>query len=404
MSKVKPLFLSGKVINQQGKPVPNLKIEGWDKDRIGSDDILGTGSTDENGAFGFNITEKFNELFFDRKPDVYYKVFDGDTELLSSKGNVMMNLTSDPDPVTLTVDYAIADPEPEPDPDPKPEPEPEETSTGNSAYYVQNQWGGSSAPWHDGGVWVLGGRASKPQFVIAMDIESSDDGATFTGTMQYEGEGPIGFKAKNITGNTYSVENQWGGSSAPWHPGGTWLIGGRDQKCVKLNIKSEDNGKTLTGTMVYKGEGPIGFKAELGGGNAYLTENQWGGNSAPWHPGGVWVMGVRGDQKVVKVDVSSEDQGVNLNGTMVYKGEGPIGFKGKLRGDATNTGNNYSVENQWGGSSAPWHPGGIWVIGTRDTQHAIGLNIESTDDGMNFSGTMKYNGEGPIGFRAKFIG
>ena len=69
--------------------------------------------------------------------------------------------------------------------------------------------------------------------------------------------------------NLYKVENQWGGSSAPWHPGGDWVIGGRsDQNVVALNIKSDDDGKTLNGTMTYIGEGPIGFKGILVGQNA----------------------------------------------------------------------------------------------------------------------------------------
>lgn len=60
----------------------------------------------------------------------------------------------------------------------------------------------------------------------------------------------------------YRVKNQWGGSSAPWRQGGQWIIGSRPkQDVIALNIKSNDGGKTLKGTMTYKGEGPIGFSA-----------------------------------------------------------------------------------------------------------------------------------------------
>ncbi len=256
-----------------------------------------------------------------------------------------------------------------------------------AVYSVENQWGGSSAPWHAGGSWVLGARAG--QNVVAIDIKSNDDGKTFSGTMTYAGEGPIGFRANNVCGNTYVVENQWGGNSAPWHPGGSWLIGGRNQKCVAVNVNSTDGGKTLSGTMTYTGEGPIGFKAEMSEGNAYNTQNQWGGNSAPWHPGGVWVMGCRGNQHAVAVDVNSNNGGKTLTGTMTYNGEGPIGFKGALRGD--NAGSNYSVENQWGGSSAPWHQGGVWVLGCRGgAQNVININVNSSDSGKNFGGTITY--------------
>ena len=60
---------------------------------------------------------------------------------------------------------------------------------------------------------------------------------------------------------TYGVENQWGGSSAPWHPGGTWTLGSRTgQPVVALQITSRDGGRTFTGTMTYRGEGPVGFR------------------------------------------------------------------------------------------------------------------------------------------------
>ncbi|MEM1324031.1 MAG: lectin ESA-2 [Bacteroidota bacterium] len=268
-----------------------------------------------------------------------------------------------------------------------------------AVYSVKNQWGGSSAPWHDGGSWVLGARDN--QNVVAMDIKSNDGGQTFTGTMTYEGEGPIGFKATNVAGNTYTVENQWGGSSAPWHDGGTMLIGGRNQKCVQLNFTSKD-GNNLTGTMTYEGEGPIGFNANISEANAYIVQNRWGGTSAPWHPGGVWVVGCRGGQHVVAVDVNSTDKGNTLTGTNTYSGEGPIGFKGVLRGD--NAGGNYTVENQWGGSSAPWHPGGTWVIGTRfGKQNVVQWAAKSSDNGQTLEGTMTYEGEGPISFKAELI-
>jgi hypothetical protein len=129
-------------------------------------------------------------------------------------------------------------------------------------YAVQNQWGGTSAPWHDGGTWVIGARDN--QHVIALNVSSTDGGQTLNGTMTYEGEGPIGFKATLVTPNCYRVENQWGGSSAPWHAAGTWLLGCRkNQNVVAIDIASSDNGQNLSGTMTYDGEGPIGFKATL---------------------------------------------------------------------------------------------------------------------------------------------
>jgi len=267
-----------------------------------------------------------------------------------------------------------------------------------SLYQVENQWGGASAPWHQGGKWILGARSG--QNVVAIDIQSPDGGETLQGTMTYAGEGPIGFRATRKGANNYAVENQWGGSSAPWHPGGQWVIGYRsDQNVVALNVKSEDGGNTLNGTMTYAGEGPIGFKSAIAAGGAYSVENQWGGSSAPWHQGGQWALGARQDQKVVAIDIASTDGGKTLNGTMTYEGEGPIGFRGTLSGS-----NNYAVENQWGGSSAPWHPGGLWIIGYRSGQHVVALDVTSKDGGDNLTGSMTYNGEGPIGFKGTLEG
>lgn len=136
---------------------------------------------------------------------------------------------------------------------------------------------------------------------------------------------------QQTTGPSYQVENQWGGTSAPWHQGGVWAIGDRaNQNVVAIDIQSSDDGQTLTGTMVYADEGPIGFRATRTEGNSYTVENKWGGRSARWRPGGTWVIGGRPDQRVVSLKLDSEDGGSTLNGVMTYSGEGPIGFRGTL--------------------------------------------------------------------------
>ncbi len=265
-----------------------------------------------------------------------------------------------------------------------------------STYTVQNQWGGSSAPWHDGGVFNIGNRQG--QLPVAVDISSADGGKTFSGTMTYVGEGPIGLRCTQTTMNSYTAQNQWGGSSAPWHEAGQFLLGARSgQNMVALKISSADGGKTFTGTMTYAGEGPIGFQGALSNSTPYAAQNQWGGNSAPWHVGGEWVIGCRAPgQAVVSIQVGSTDNGATLNGTMTYAGEGPIGFRG-----TRTMANTYVVENQWGGDSAPWHPGGTFVLGCRGTQGVVSIQATSNDNGASFSGQMTYAGEGPIGLNLK---
>lgn len=263
----------------------------------------------------------------------------------------------------------------------------------NNLHHVQNQWGGASASWNEGGMWIMGCRAG--QNVVALNIKSSDGGITFTGQMKYAGEGAIGFRATLSQANTYTVENQWGGETAPWHPGGSWVMGCRvGQNVVAMNIESADGGVTFSGAMTYSGEGPIGFKSELCDGAVYSAQNQWGGSVAPWHQGGVWVIGCR-NQGVAALDISSADHGKTFTGSMTYVGEGPIGVRATMV-----AGNNYKVENQWGGNTAPWHPGGVWLIGCRAGQQAVAVNIRSVDGGNNMNGGMTYSGEGPIGLRA----
>jgi len=263
----------------------------------------------------------------------------------------------------------------------------------NNLHHVQNQWGGPSGAWNEGGMWVIGCRSG--QNVVALNISSADGGKTFTGGMKYAGEGQIGFKATLTQNNTYVVENQWGGDTAPWHPGGTWVIGCRvGQGVVAVNAESGDGGNTFSGSMTYSGEGPIGFKSELADGGVFAVDNQWGGPSAPWHQGGEWVIGSR-DQGVAAVQISSADNGKTFTGSMTYVGEGPIGFRATAV-----AGNNYVVENQWGGDSAPWHAGGVWLIGCRGGQNVAALHISSGDGGNSFNGSMTYSGEGAIGFRS----
>jgi hypothetical protein len=192
---------------------------------------------------------------------------------------------------------------------------------------------------------------------------------------------------------TYQVENQWGGSSEPWHQGSTWLLGIRDnQYLVGIDISSNNNGNTFNGSITYNGEGPIDFTAEKKVGNLYSAKVRWGGPMAPWHDEGTWIIGGRSNQSCVELKATASEGGNILSGNMTYSGEGPIGFKGTFIPS-------YEVQNQWGGSFAPWHNGGIWVLSGRYNQNVISMAITSNDLGKNFEGVMTYQNEGPIGFK-----
>lgn len=265
----------------------------------------------------------------------------------------------------------------------------------NNLYFAEVQWGGADAEWYTDGLWVLGGRAGQP--VVALELESTNDGETMEGFITYAGEGPIFFYGEREYANTYAVEVQWGSGfdASDWNFDGYWVIGGRQgQPVVSANLSLNDADDALVGNITYAGEGPITFYGTPVDGGVYRTDNWWGEEPpTELFMGGIWVMGNRADQQVVSVVAESADGGETLQGQMTYEGEGPIGFY------ATHiTGNVYMVENQWGGSDADWNVAGYWVIGGRDEQRIVALDIAQDENGL--SGTITYEGEGPIGFYA----
>lgn len=129
-------------------------------------------------------------------------------------------------------------------------------------------------------------------------------------------------------GTDYAVSVQWGGQTEPWRPEGVWRMGDRPTQGLTKVTAARQNSNDLFGAAIYAGEGPIGFRARWISGNQYQVEYQWGGEDAPWNPGGVWVIGGRERQRIAAVDVTSSDLGATLTGQVRYNGEGPIGFRG----------------------------------------------------------------------------
>ncbi|MEZ4847680.1 MAG: hypothetical protein R3B93_03450 [Bacteroidia bacterium] len=77
------------MLTESGYPVPNTTIEAWDYANTGDDDLLGAAITDGEGRceIGFNRTDiqEKDEL----KPDVYFKVFEGENLIFDSKETVI---------------------------------------------------------------------------------------------------------------------------------------------------------------------------------------------------------------------------------------------------------------------------------------------------------------------------
>src|SRR5690349_11785165 len=107
MAKEKYLIL-GRVISrtsQQG--VPNLRVEAWDKDQI-VNDLVGNAVTDADGAFRIEFDSSyFRELFSDREPDLFFKVFDGSKLIKSTEDSVLWNVDAGETEVVIELDVEV---------------------------------------------------------------------------------------------------------------------------------------------------------------------------------------------------------------------------------------------------------------------------------------------------------
>src|SRR5437016_13484289 len=85
--------ISGKIIRQSNrKPIPKLYIEVWDKDGSHKE-MLGSTISDSEGAFTLSMDEGYiGELYKDRYPDVYFKIFAGSILVSSTENTAVVNL------------------------------------------------------------------------------------------------------------------------------------------------------------------------------------------------------------------------------------------------------------------------------------------------------------------------
>ncbi|HYJ79140.1 MAG TPA: hypothetical protein VEW03_06050 [Longimicrobiaceae bacterium] len=97
--------ISGQVVERgTGQGVRGLRVEGWDRDTR-YHDMLGVAFTDRRGRFEIRFdSDYFGDFAPDRLPDVYFRVLQHDTLLLSTHNEVMRNLADTDAEVTLTID------------------------------------------------------------------------------------------------------------------------------------------------------------------------------------------------------------------------------------------------------------------------------------------------------------
>lgn len=102
-------IIHGKVTDATtGAGVAGVRVEAWDKD-FGTDDFLGSTLAITDGSFSITFDEdSFRDLFCDKWPDIYFKVFCYGKLLASTEDSVLWNV-KDPD-----VHVIIEVPTPEP--------------------------------------------------------------------------------------------------------------------------------------------------------------------------------------------------------------------------------------------------------------------------------------------------
>ncbi len=97
-------IIKGLVIDQNKKPLPDLRIEAWGK-VLSVNDFVGEGIADANGGFKISFTQKrFKDLFFDNNPDLYFKVYAGSILIYSTENSVLWNISNNQENILITID------------------------------------------------------------------------------------------------------------------------------------------------------------------------------------------------------------------------------------------------------------------------------------------------------------
>lgn len=96
--------ISGQLVNKANKPLSNLRIEAWDKDLL-VNDFVGESTTDSDGRFEINFTQAYyRELFFDNRPDLYFKIYQEDKMIHSTENSILWNIDNEQNDLIITIE------------------------------------------------------------------------------------------------------------------------------------------------------------------------------------------------------------------------------------------------------------------------------------------------------------
>lgn len=98
----------GRVISSSTRQgVAGARVEAWDKDSH-VDDLVGNAVTDAEGFFVIEFDSSyFRELFADRRPDLFFKVFLQDKLIKSTEDSVLWNVDKHDIPVSIELDVDV---------------------------------------------------------------------------------------------------------------------------------------------------------------------------------------------------------------------------------------------------------------------------------------------------------
>ncbi|HHJ20366.1 MAG TPA: hypothetical protein ENJ84_11185 [Gammaproteobacteria bacterium] len=102
--------ITGRVIDRQtGQGIPELRIEAWDSDLF-FDDFVGEAlETDARGRFRIDFDEERFREFFERKPDLYFKVYQKGRLVHSTEDSIIWNMPQGERVVTIEVEHSAVE-------------------------------------------------------------------------------------------------------------------------------------------------------------------------------------------------------------------------------------------------------------------------------------------------------